>query len=376
MLKSNQLQSIVGICILALSLICVSISDIKSSCKTLLHLSPLERTLECFDFSLVAIASTTGLSNGASETTIDDIKFGELLMGDKIPNEDLQDHVVVMLCWRFMNNPREGMLKMVEWHKKYSSKGLILTGLYPGSKPKKEVVAFCKSMNVTFPIYQVWDSPTPRLMIFNHKGKMIFDGSPPMGYEKLDAAMKSAPDPIIGEGTYKRLDELAQKAKERKDLGQILSTLKTKYLNSEDADEKSEAVKLIERISRFGNKLVEKADKNKETKPLITYKLYQEVTLLFKGDEIGNKAEKILKELEEDKNFHDNIKADKELAGIISQIEELNGCKKHPSYNKYCADCQEENPSLKELIKKAQGLVERYPSSPSAEKVQELLPLD
>lgn len=324
--------------------------------------------------SLVPIASTTGLSKEASETTIDDINFVKLLMGDEISNEDLQDHVVVILLFRLMDSYQEDMRKMVEWHKKYSSNGLTLIGLYPGDKSER-VIAFCKSMNIPFPIYQTWDRPTPRLMIFDHKGKMIFDGSPSMGYGKLDIAMQSVPDPIIGEGPYKKLDELAQKAKRRKDLGQILSTLKTKYLNSEDADEKSEAKKLIERISRFGNKLIEQAGKNKETEPLITYNLYQEVALLFKGDGIGNKADKILKELEKDNNFQDNLKADKELAEIMPQIKELNGCKRHSSYNKDCGACQKRNPAIAKLLKTAQGLTERYPSSPAAAKVRELLPV-
>ncbi|MFH0889497.1 MAG: hypothetical protein V1871_09855 [Planctomycetota bacterium] len=347
MFKLNKWQ-IVGVFILALILLCNS---------------------------LVAIASTAGLSNGASETTIEDVNFVELLMGDKISNEDLHDHVVVILLFRLMDSYQEDMHKMVEWHKKYSSNGLILIGLYPGDKSKK-VIEFCKSKNLPFPIYQTWDRPTPRLMVFDHKGKMIFDGSPSMGYGKVDTAMQSLPDPIIGEGPYKKLDELAQKAKGRKDLGQILLTLKTKYLNSEDADEKSEAKKLIEGISRFGNKLIEQAGKNKETEPLITYNLYQDLALLFKGDEIANKVEKILKELEKDKNFQDNLKADKELADIMPQIERLNGCRRHQSYNKQCVACQKMNPSLAKLIKTAQGLVECYPSSPAAEKVKELLPLD
>jgi len=339
MLKLNKWHRL-GLFILALSLVCSSIAYIKSE----------------------------------NETTIDDIHFVGLLMGDKIFTEDLQNHVVVILFFRMMDSYQEDMRKMVELHKKYSSKGLILAALYPGVRSEK-VIEFCKSMNVPFPIYQTWDRSTPCLIVFDHKGKIIFNGSPSMGYGKVDTAMQSAPDPLIGEGPYKKLDALAQKARERKDLGQLLSTLRTKYLNSEDADEKSEAVKLVEGISRFGNKLIEQAGKNKETEPLITYNLYQEVKLLFKGDEIGNNAEKILKELEKDKNFQDNLKADKELADIMPQIQELNGCKKHSLYNKQCGPCQKRNPALPKLLKTAQGLIDRHPSSPAAAKIKELLPL-
>lgn len=247
---------------------------------------------------------------------------------------------------------------------------------------KEEIIAYCKTNRITFPIYEssnvngVSVSGIPHFVLFDHTGEMIFSGHPGEADKKLADAVKNAPDPLVGEGPYKKLSALTQKIKERKELGKILSTLKTKHLPSADADEKAEAEKLIERLSRYGNRLVEKADKKKDTEPINAYNLYQQAATLFKGDEIGDNADKVLKEFKDDKNFQDNMKADKELTDMMPQIEKLKPCGKTcHAFNKECQNCQKKNQTFEELMAKARGLVKKYPSSPAAEKIKELLPI-
>lgn len=247
---------------------------------------------------------------------------------------------------------------------------------------KEEVIAYCKSNRVTFPIYEggrvsgAESQGIPNFVLFDHTGKMIFKGHPGEADKKLADAMKNAPDPMVGEGPYKKLTALTVKIKEHKELGKILSALKTKHVISADADEKAEAEKLIERMSRYGNRLIEKADKKKDTQPLNAYNLYQQAATLFKGDEIGDNADRILKELKEDKNFQDNMKADKELTDMMPQIEKLKPCGKTcHAFNKECQNCHKKNQTFEEIMAKARGLVKKYPSSPAAEKIKELLPI-
>jgi len=260
---------------------------------------------------------------------------------------------------------------------------LILIGFHGTQKETpEEVVAYCKAYKIPYPVYErssisgVQVEGYPHFVLFDHTGKMIFRGHPMEADGKLAAAMKAAPDWLVGEGPYKKLKALAEKAAQHKDLGQILKTLKDKHLNSADAEEKAEAEKLSERLTRYGNRLLQKAEAKKATEPLKSMNLYQETAKLFKGDEIGDNAEKIIRELKEDKAFQDNLKADKELTDMIPDIEKLKACNKCGTFNKECDACEKKNASLEMLIPKAKNIVKKYPDSPAAARVKELLAVD
>ncbi|MBI5778234.1 MAG: hypothetical protein HZA49_02100 [Planctomycetes bacterium] len=271
----------------------------------------------------------------------------------------------------------------VEWYKKYAPQGLILIGFHSSKQETpEEVVAYCKANKIPYPVYEkgnIAGHPVqgyPHFVLFDHTGKMIYQGHPMEADAKLAAAMKAAPDWLVGEGPYKKLKAIAEKAKSHKDLGQALKTLKEKHLNSADADEKAEAEKLAERLTRYGNKLLAKAEAKKGTEPLNSYNLYQEVSKVFKGDEIGDNADKALKDLKDDKAFQDNLKADKELADMMPDIEKLKACNKCGTFNKECDACKKKNASLEMLLPKAKGIVKKYPDSPAAARVKELLPVE
>ena len=271
----------------------------------------------------------------------------------------------------------------VEWHKKYAPQGLMLIGFHSSKKETpEEVIAYCKANKIPYPVYEkgnISGVPVqgyPHFVLFDHTGKMIYSGHPMQADAKLAEAMKTAPDWLIGEGPYKKLKALAEKAKQRKDLGQILKALKEKHLNSDDPDEKSEAEQLADKLSRYGNRLLKKAEAKKDKEPMACFNLYQEAAKLFKGDAIGDNADKIVKELKEDKAFQDNLKADKELAGMMPDIEKLKACNKCGTFNKECDACRKKNPPLQMLIPKAKNIVKKYPDSPAAVKVKELLPVE
>lgn len=275
------------------------------------------------------------------------------------------------------------MPHLAAWQKKHSPKGFILIGFYSAkSETKEEIIAFCKANKIDYPIYSrgsisgVEFSGIPHVALFDHKGKLIYAGHPGKADADLEAAMKNAPDPLIGDGPFKKLANLLPKIKDRKNLGQVLNTIKTKHLNSENEEERIEAEKLLAKLTRYGTRMMEKAEKKRETEPLNCYNLYQQTAALFKGDEIGDNAQKIVDELKNDKAFQDNVKADKELEAMLPDIDKLKSCNKCAAYKTDCESCQKKNPSLQVLIPKAKNLIRKYPSSPAAAKIKELLPLE
>ncbi|MBI5778236.1 MAG: hypothetical protein HZA49_02110 [Planctomycetes bacterium] len=343
----------------------------------------------CMALSFIAVCGKSTCLQSESElleATIENIKFGELLMGDALTQEDLQGRVVGVKFWgKWLGvYPATTMPRTVEWDKKYGPNGLVLIGFHGSKDPEtaKEVTAYCRSIGLTYPIYEggcvsgVQIQIYPHFVLFDHTGQMIYSGHPMQAEGKLAAAMKAAPDWLTGPEPYKKLKALADKIKERKELGKTLAALKTKHLNSADAEEKAEAEKLIGKLSRYGNQLLQKAAAKKDTEPLNSHNLYQEAARLFKGDDIGDKADSILTELKDDKTFQDNLKAEKELADMIPEIDKLKACNKCGTFNQKCADCKKKNQSLETLVQKARGLVKKYPDSPAAVKVKELLPIE
>jgi hypothetical protein len=325
--------------------------------------------------------------SGQDDITVQNINFGELLMGNQVSKDDLQDCVVGvdfggMKCATCPCGG--GVNTFIEWHQKYSPRGFILLSFYVEDDNREQIIAFCKSRKVPFPIYsggsisgmEITNFPT--FVLFDHTGQIIYNGHPKEENLNISLtnAIKSMPDPLLGEGPYKKLSALTDKIKQRKELGQILSALKSKHLNSEDADEKAEAEKLAERLTRYGNKLLRQAGTKKDKEPLDCLNLYQQTAAVFKGDTIGDTAEKTIKELKDDKTFQDNLKADKELTDIIAEMKKLKPCNTCASFSRDCPACQKRNASMEVLIPKAKGLVKRYPDSPAATKVKELLPIE
>jgi hypothetical protein len=71
------------------------------------------------------------------------------------------------------------------------------------------------------------------------------------------------------------------------------------------------------------------------------------------------------------------MKAAKELADLMPEIEKLKACGKTcKTFNKDCKDCQKKNASFEGVVQKAKALVKKYPSSPAAEQVKGLLPVE
>ncbi|HLD36722.1 MAG TPA: hypothetical protein VJC37_08360, partial [Planctomycetota bacterium] len=161
----------------------------------------------------VGLAWTPSIKS-QEDVTIQNINFGELLLGDNFSADDLQDCVVGvdfdgMTC---QTCPCGGAINtFLEWHQKYNSQGFTLLSFYVKDDAKEKFAAFCKSRKVPFPVYyggrisglEITDLPA--FVLFDHTGKMIFSGHPKDADAKIAEAMKAAPDYLTGAGPYKKL---------------------------------------------------------------------------------------------------------------------------------------------------------------------------
>ncbi|MFA5794057.1 MAG: TlpA disulfide reductase family protein [Candidatus Brocadiia bacterium] len=322
-------------------------------------------------------------AQASPDITIDSIRFGGLWMGNNISTDDLEGYVVAVEFWGKWCPPcREMIPHVVGWNTKYSAQGLIILGFHSTqSETKDEVAAFCKENKISYNIYDrggvagVEVKSVPYLILFNQEGKLVYNGHPASADSKLEELMKNARDPIVGDGVYNKIGGLAKKAQEKKELGKILNTLKTKHINSENAEEAAEAEKLVGNLTAYGECLLQRAELKKETYPTNAWNLYQKVANIYKGDEIGEKANKIIKELKVDKAFQDNLKADNELAQIKEEIKKFKKCNKCSRFSNNCEGCKKANSNYDNVLQRGQSLVKKYPNSPATPKVREILPV-
>jgi hypothetical protein len=336
-------------------------------------------------FAVLSFVSIAG-ANADGPVTINNVDLGQLLMGEPLSKEDLKESVVaieyfVCACKGCVQKRPQIMTRLLDWHKKYSAKGLIII-LFTEDKTKDDILAYAKANKLPFQIYNNGSisgldlSEGANFVLFDHKGNMVHAGKSLVFDTVLEDAVNRAPDPLIGQGVYQKLGKLVQEIKKHKDLGQILTTLKTKYLNSADVDEVTEAQELIRRLTGFGNKSISMADRKRDSEPLAAYNLYLETAGLFKGDAIGDNAGRIVKELNQDKTFQDNMKADKDLAEITTEMDGFKTCNRCKIFNKDCDACRKRNPSFDKVVQKGKALIKKYPASPAAGKVKQILPVE
>ncbi|MEK7449064.1 MAG: TlpA disulfide reductase family protein [Planctomycetota bacterium] len=336
---------------------------------------------------LIIMSSIVLLGRAEETITVNNINLGEFVYGEEITKEDLADHVVAVEYWGVnCSRCRGSMPQMVEFVKKYSTKPFIFIGFHRQNEPKEKVIAHCKSLKVNYPIYQHGDVKgltfaeklLPHFALFNHRGELIYKGSSSdeinVIAKKLEEAINNAPDPLIGEGPYKKLKSLAQQICQRKGLGNIMLQLEKK-VQSENPEEKEEAEKLMARLGKYSHQLKLKAEGLKDKEPLQYYETCRNLAEQFKGHAIGDDSQKTLDELKNDKVFQDALKADREWQKIEKIKESLKPCQSDkPLEINHCEKCRKKNESvIAQLVSACKGLLKQHSDTPAASKAQDFL---
>ena len=322
---------------------------------------------------------TTGI---AGAVDIKDIQPVDHWMGEKITRDDMRGHIVVVEFWDTTEVLCKAARPTVDgWVKKYGREKLILLGFYFAYASRKEITEYCRKKKMGHTIYRsgqimgVKFSELPYYAVFDHRGKLVFQGdSPGEVSKKIKRLTEIMPDPLVGEGPYKKLKSLANRIIQRKGLGKVLAELRQK-IESADKAEQAEAEKLFERLDRYAENMKWKAENLKADKPLKFYESFRRIAKEFEGDKIGDECQATLDKLEKDEEFQEDLKADKKYNKILPTLEKLKPCKANkPLDVESCANCRKKNSSLvKQIISTCKKVIAKHPDTPAASKADVLL---
>jgi hypothetical protein len=207
----------------------------------------------------------------------------------------------------------------------------------------------------------------PRCYIFNSSGELVDSTTPKKARPFLVKLVRTEPHWLAAGREYQKLGKIAYALKKSRGYGPIIKRLEKEAEKGDEYEE--EADYLLDRIRGYGGRMLKKAESLESEDALTSYELYGEVSSLFKGDEIGDKAGSRLEELKDNETFQAELKASK-IARIIS--EELSGVS-FASGGVLRYDSGENRRIAAKVRQLCMLLEKKYPDSKALENVEKLL---
>ncbi|MCD4824853.1 MAG: TlpA family protein disulfide reductase [Phycisphaerae bacterium] len=328
-----------------------------------------------FTLLLPPVAATADEQDAWAKSRLGKTRLGKMWIGEPLELEDLRGQVVLLEFWGYKDTLCVASLShLSKLNKKYGRNGLVVIGTHSYDSRKSEAISVAISKGVNFRIMsharvpKVNELELPRVFVFNHQGKVVFEGRPDDKMNKaIVKALKARPDPLLGGMKYKKLADVAKKIKTGK-LGEAYK----KCEESKDADGRlgEEAAYLFANLEHYAKRLEEKAENEKES-PIAAMIALAKLKKSFAGTEYGDNAAEKIKKLKKDKEFQTELKADKIYLAIRRAswrvaprpTDKAQQAKWAKMFGK----------GLRAIKLKVEKLKKKYPDTTAAEKAETLL---
>ena len=261
------------------------------------------------------------------------VNLGQHVSGPKIANSDLAGKVVVFEYWGVNCPPCRANIPHI-------------SELAAIADPDQLIVLanHCQSPGTTLKVWQECkgtDKPTvieggdlpgsnvsgiPHIFVFDHTGKLTFDGGPhDVTNAMITKLLDAAPGPLVKGGPFKACaSEAAALKSADRSVVSVLKALRTKAGNEKAKVEvQSEAKTLLESVKAYLDKQLAGITTDKTEDPLSAARRLNRIILLVKGDEWGKPFEEIAAQIKTDKAFQGEVRAAEALEMLKAQAAKI-----------------------------------------------------
>ena len=201
------------------------------------------------------------------------LDLGNFVCGPERKTSDLANCVVAVLFWNINHGGSLGTLAAMEkWQKDFADGGLIIIGIHPYKFANEAIQGTCKDKGVTFSVYCEGKMPgqttnAGSILVFDHTGKLVFNGDTIKGYEAVKEYVAKAPANVVGSRELVKLKKLGDALRSGTYPPKLLKAI-TDAQKSEDKDTVGEADYLFERVKKWVTDQIEVARNARATDAL------------------------------------------------------------------------------------------------------------
>jgi thiol-disulfide isomerase/thioredoxin len=321
----------------------------------------------------VLLALVAFATQASAEATLKGVDLGRHVLGPKAATGDLQGKVVLFEYWGVHCPPCCASIPhLAEFQKKYGRDNFVIIANHCQGDGDEAVASMWSGRGGGTEVTVVNDgrlpgsnvSGIPRCFLFDHEGKLVFDGSPFDVEEKLKTAMAASPGALVVGHDFAKLGKQAAAIGAMK--GNLAGTIKAirTAAAGPDADAKGDADFLLERLSTYAVGRLDSIRGSRTDDPAGAMEALSRAVSLFKGDELGKPFEDLVKELKADKAFQTELKAAGALAAVQAQAAKI-GLGSDPS-------AKNRKQAVAEILANLQTLQKQFAGTCAADKAGRL----
>lgn len=329
-------------------------------------------------FAVTVLALLMMAASAVAGPNLSGVNLGSYVTGPKLAADDLEGRVVVFEYWGVNCPPcRASIPHLVKIQQAYSRHKLVVVashcqggGAANAAKVWLEHAGYKDVVSVVdggdLPGAQV--NSIPRVFVFDHTGKLVFDGNPHDG--KFNVAVKKAagasPGFLIAGREFEVFAADADRiARMRSSIADTLQRLRV-VLADPQAKGHEEAEFLLDSVSHWSDGQYQKIASDPTADALATRDILKQMLSLLQGDELGEKFVELDAKLRADAGFDAEVSA----AKLLNQIEEYVRAKGLASG---ALSARRRAPAERTVRSRIGQLIDRYPKTRAAKKAQALL---
>jgi thiol-disulfide isomerase/thioredoxin len=320
------------------------------------------------------IISLAGLIYAESPATLEGFRPGSHINGPEFDVNDIKGRVVLVEYWG-INCPicLANIPHLSELQEKYGRDHFVVMATHAQEGSDDQVRSVFKSKGGSDKITVMQrcklsggsGKVLPQCYLFDHQGKLVFQGFPDALDQPLESAIKNNPGFLVVGRSYQKTEKQAAAIGALK--SNLANTVKSlrKLVDGEDAVAKDEAQYLLGKLAEYAARNNDYINKGRSENPQGTVDLVARMVSLFGGDELGKPFEELAKTLKADKLFQAELRSASILAGIQERAAKIG------MYTNI-EEAKRNRQAVTQISEEIMLLLKKFPDTRAAAKAKEL----